>query len=72
MANATDADGSVSKVEFFLEGTSLGIAARSHGSPTYKINWTLQANGPSLLTVIATEMQAHQPVLWWALPLVRR
>ena len=55
VANATDADGSVSKVEFFLEGTSLGIAARSHGSPTYKINWTLQANGPSLLTVIATD-----------------
>lgn len=50
-ANAADADGSVSQVEFFAGSTSLGIV---NASP-YLVNWTATTEGTHTLTTVATD-----------------
>lgn len=50
-ANANDADGSVTQVEFFLNGTSLGV----DNSAPYSFNWTANATGSQSLTAVATD-----------------
>ena len=50
-ANAADADGSVSQVEFFLNGTSLGV----DNSAPYSFSWTANATGSQVLTAVATD-----------------
>ncbi|MEL6536137.1 MAG: polysaccharide lyase family 7 protein [Bacteroidota bacterium] len=49
-AEAQDNDGTVSQVEFFVTGTSIGVATTS----PYTVNWTVEA-GPFTLTAIATD-----------------
>lgn len=49
-ANATDADGTVSQVEFFVDGNSIGI---DNSSP-YSVNWTVSLGSHSL-TAVATD-----------------
>lgn len=55
-ASASDADGSVTTVEFFANGNSLGI---SNSSP-YSINWTTAPAGTHTLTAIATDNDGAQ------------
>ena len=50
-ATAADADGSVSKVEFFNGTTSLGSATAA----PYQLNWTPIATGTYTLTAVATD-----------------
>jgi chitinase len=50
-ASASDADGSVTKVEFFNGGTKLGEATAA----PYAYNWTNVANGSYVLTAKATD-----------------
>ena len=50
-ANATDSDGSISKVEFFRDGVSLG----SDSSAPYSITWTATAVGSHQLAAVATD-----------------
>ncbi|MBO9203747.1 MULTISPECIES: Ig-like domain-containing protein [Niastella] len=50
-ANAADADGSISKVEFFNGATSLGSATAS----PYTVNWSNVAAGTYTVTAIATD-----------------
>lgn len=50
-ANATDSDGSISKVEFFRDGVSLG----SDSSAPYGITWTATAVGSHQLAAVATD-----------------
>lgn len=50
-ATASDPDGSVTQVEFFDGGTSLGVDASS----PYSINWTPTVIGPHSLTARATD-----------------
>lgn len=52
-AAATDSDGSVTQVEFFADGNSIGVDASS----PYSINWTV-ALGSTNLTVVATDNEA--------------
>lgn len=52
-ATATDSDGSVAKVEFFLGTTKLGEDA----SAPYQVIWTPPAAGTYTLTAIATDNQ---------------
>lgn len=49
-ASATDADGTVSNVEFFVNGTSIG----SDNAAPYSINWPV-ALGNAILTAVATD-----------------
>ncbi|CZF86196.1 chitinase C-terminal domain-containing protein [Grimontia marina] len=49
-ATAADSDGSVSKVEFFIDGASVG----SNTTSPYSLNWTA-AEGPHTITVKATD-----------------
>ena len=49
-ANASDPDGSVSQVEFFVDGTSVGV---DNSSP-YSVNWTATI-GNKTLTAVATD-----------------
>ena len=49
-ANAADADGTVSQVEFFVDGTSVGV---DNASP-YSVNWTATI-GNKTLTAVATD-----------------
>jgi hypothetical protein len=51
IAAASDAYGSVSKVEFFRDGSSLGFVA----SPPYQLNWPSPPNGIHTLTAVATD-----------------
>ena len=50
-ANASDADGSVSKVEFFVDG---GLVGTDTAAP-YSINWSIPAYGSYALTARATD-----------------
>ncbi len=50
-ANASDSDGSVSQVEFFVNGSSVG----TDNSSPYSINWTIPAFGNYQLTARATD-----------------
>jgi len=50
-ATASDPDGTVQQVEFFVDGTSEGIDVAS----PYSVNWTPPANGTYLLTAMATD-----------------
>lgn len=49
-ADASDSDGSVTQVEFFADGVSIGIDTLS----PYSINWTVPA-GSTTLTAVATD-----------------
>lgn len=49
-ASASDSDGSVSQVEFFADGNSIGVDA----SAPYSVNWTV-ALGTTNLTAVATD-----------------
>lgn len=49
-ANASDADGTVSQVEFFVNGVSIGVDATS----PYSVNWT-SAIGNAVFTAVATD-----------------
>ncbi len=50
-ANASDSDGSVSKVEFFRGGTSLGIDT----SAPYSVSWTNASAGSHTFKAVATD-----------------
>jgi chitinase len=52
-ANASDADGTVSKVEFFSAGISLG----SDASAPYSVTWSNVAAGSYSVTAVATDNQ---------------
>jgi len=52
-ANASDADGSVSQVEFFVNGLSIGTDTTS----PYSMNWTV-GSGSFALTAVATDNQS--------------
>jgi hypothetical protein len=54
-ANASDADGSVTKIEFFINGTKIGEDASS----PYQIEWT-SVSGNASLTARATDNQGNQ------------
>lgn len=49
-ANASDSDGTISQVEFFANGTSVGVDVSS----PYSLNWTI-GTGTFSLTAIATD-----------------
>lgn len=51
-ADASDADGTISQVEFFVDGNSIG----TDNSAPYSISWTV-ASGTSSLTATATDDQ---------------
>lgn len=50
-ANATDADGTISKVEYFYGSSSIGSATTS----PYSVNWSNVAAGNYSLTAVATD-----------------
>ena len=50
-ANAADADGSVTQVEFFLNGVSLGV----DNTAPYAFSWVANATGSQSLTAVATD-----------------
>jgi len=50
-ANASDSDGSISKVEFFRGGTSLGIDT----SAPYSVSWTNASAGSHTFKAVATD-----------------
>ena len=50
-ANATDNDGSISQVEFFVNEGSVGTDVTS----PYTVNWSLPADGAYTLTAVATD-----------------
>lgn len=52
-ANASDSDGSITKVEFFRGGTSLGVDT----SAPYGVTWSNAAAGNYSLTAVATDNQ---------------
>ena len=52
-ANASDSDGSVTKVEFFRGATSLGVDT----SAPYAVTWSNAATGSYSLTAVATDNQ---------------
>ncbi|WP_339328421.1 glycosyl hydrolase family 18 protein [Luteimonas aquatica] len=52
-ANAADSDGSISRVEFFRDGVSLGVDT----SAPYAVTWNNAAAGGHSLTAVATDNQ---------------
>ncbi|WP_414664971.1 beta strand repeat-containing protein [Horticoccus sp. 23ND18S-11] len=50
---ASDVDGSISSVQVFVNGTSIGNATVS--GPTWSINWTPTVSGIASITAIATD-----------------
>jgi chitinase len=50
-ANATDADGTISKVEFFNSGSPIGTATTA----PYTVNWNNVAAGSYTITAVATD-----------------
>ena len=52
-ANASDSDGSVAKVEYFANGTSVGFSTSAAGN--FPVTWTPAATGSYTLTAIATD-----------------
>ena len=50
-ADATDSDGTIAQVEFFVDGSSVGT---DNTSP-YSVNWTIPANGAYSITAKATD-----------------
>jgi hypothetical protein len=54
-ANATDPDGTVTQVEFFEGGTSLGMVTE----PPFTLNWTGVLAGQYTLTAVATDDQGE-------------
>ncbi|WP_321375640.1 putative Ig domain-containing protein [uncultured Draconibacterium sp.] len=50
-ADASDSDGSVTKVEFFVDGVSVG----TDNSSPFEINWTIPENGSYNITAKATD-----------------
>ncbi|MDO6581845.1 Ig-like domain-containing protein [Photobacterium sp. 2_MG-2023] len=54
--DATDADGSVSQVEFFAAGQSLGIDT----SAPYSVTWTATGTGAVSLSAVATDNEGNQ------------
>lgn len=50
-ADATDSDGSISQVEFFVNGSSIGI---DNTSP-YSVDWTVPTAGAYIITAKATD-----------------
>lgn len=55
-ADATDSDGSITQVEFFVDGTSAGIDTSS----PYSINWMMPSWGNYQLTAKATDNQGAE------------
>lgn len=53
-ANASDADGSVTQVEFFVNGVSVGV---DHNAP-YSVNWAIPDWGAYAVTAVATDDDA--------------
>ncbi|WP_340112844.1 CehA/McbA family metallohydrolase [Maribellus mangrovi] len=51
LANASDSDGSVSQVEFFVDGVSVG----SDNTSPFEVNWTIPANGTYTITAKASD-----------------
>jgi hypothetical protein len=54
-AQASDADGSIVSVEFFVNGVSVGVA----NSEPYTVNWVSQA-GPAEIAAVATDSNGAQ------------
>jgi hypothetical protein len=54
VADASDSDGTVKKVEFFIDGTRIGEAA-STGGTAYQVAWTTPNGGSYTLTAKATD-----------------
>jgi hypothetical protein len=52
-ASATDSDGSVAKVEYFANGTSVGFSTSAGGG--FPVSWTPAATGSYTLTAVATD-----------------
>jgi beta-glucanase (GH16 family) len=52
-ADANDSDGSVSQVEFFVNGASVGVDAAA----PYAVSWTIPAFGSYTITAVATDNQ---------------
>ena len=52
-ANASDSDGSISQVEFFVNGSSVGV---DNNAP-YSVNWTV-TSGSSSITAVATDNES--------------
>ncbi|WP_167619886.1 CehA/McbA family metallohydrolase [Maribellus sediminis] len=50
-ADATDSDGTISQVEFFVDGVSVG----TDNSSSYEVSWTIPANGAYTITAKATD-----------------
>jgi hypothetical protein len=55
MAQASDADGTIVSVEFFVNGVSVGVT----NSEPYTVNWVSQA-GPAEITAVATDSNGAQ------------
>lgn len=71
LANAFDIDGSISTVQFYVDGFLLGTGTQS-GSNQYSIQWNTTYTGPHVLTAVATDNQGARttsdPVNVTALP----
>src|SRR5205085_2421363 len=50
---ATDSDGSVTQVQFFANGISIGLT--NAGPTTFSINWSNAVVGSFILTAVATD-----------------
>jgi hypothetical protein len=57
-ANASDFDGSVSQVEFYIDGESIAI---DNSSP-YSVSWSTSSEGNYVLTAIVTDDEGAQAV----------
>ena len=55
IANATDPDGAVAKVEFFAGATSLGVST----APPYSVTWQNVPAGQYSLTAVATDSKVR-------------
>ncbi|WP_394200259.1 Ig-like domain-containing protein [Shewanella waksmanii] len=55
-ASASDSDGSITLVEFFVNGQSLG----SDASAPYQLNWSATGLGDTQLKVVATDDEGNQ------------
>lgn len=53
-ADAYDSDGSISQVEFFVDGTSVGV----DDAPPYSVDWTVLVGGSSLSAVATDDAAA--------------
>jgi hypothetical protein len=54
-ASASDPDGSIAKVDFFVDGTLLGTRVPTNGGSTFFFEWTPPTNGTYELSARATD-----------------